>query len=162
MKHYFVLDDMIFFKLKSKLFLIYFVSIGLIGVLFANISIILKGIFLLCSIFLMILNWYRLKYIWGLKKNPFEIDFDKKTFKYFNEFRGLVNVDILNIRDIIFYSRNNKPYLIEIGIKGTSSIENVNTEGLDIYSIKNMTSELIKINPNILTKEIEKSKKIRD
>lgn len=159
MKEYFYLNEIIFLKVRNKLFLMYFIATALFGVLFSNISIILKCILCMFSFFLIILNWYRAKYILGLRKNPFEINFKDKKLRYFNEFRGNVFIDILNIRNMVFYSRNGIPYLIEVGIKGTNNTENMNTEGFDYETIKSLVNKLTEINPDILIKEVEKAKK---
>lgn len=152
MKNYYYVDETKILNLRSKLMLFYIIISGVFGLwLIKDISIIIKAVATLALLYLVIINYYRVKNLYGLRKNPFCIDKESKTLIYYNEFRGNVSIDIDKIRSIKGYLKNNgTAYLLEVFIKGQVKEENINVEGMSPDTIKELMEELTRMNTRVI------------
>lgn len=151
MKSYYYVDEMKIFELRNKVVLFYILISGVFGLWFIKeISIIIKGIATLALLYLVLVNYYRIKNLHGLRKNPFELDKEMKVLTYYNEFRGNVSIDINRIRSIKGYTKKNgEAYLLEVFLKGKTMEENINVEGMSGETISALMNDLIDINSEI-------------
>lgn len=110
------------------------------------------------ALLLVAFVFYDVKYMLGVKKNPFMLFHERKIFRYYNEYEGNKEIDITKIKEIKIYSRvkPEETFLLEIFVKNQKDEENVNVSGYTQATIEEMLEHILQFNSNIsITKNRE-------
>ncbi|WCK57738.1 hypothetical protein PP175_27265 (plasmid) [Aneurinibacillus sp. Ricciae_BoGa-3] len=137
-------------KVTGKGSLMAVLGISMFGIMFSGITWWAKALFGLGGLFAFVFTFYDMKYMMGLRKNPFQSSFNNKTFQYFNEFEGNKVLDVDQIREIKVYRRAKDAFLLEIFLNNKVREENVNIAGFDAQTKQEMLDDLKAMNPTIL------------
>ena len=118
-------------KTMGKTTLLVLVGVLLINLMFSDVEWWAKTLFGAGAFLLGALTYYDVKYMMGVKKNPFMVFPEEKKMRYYNEFEGNKEIDIAKIKEIKVYSRvrPKETFLCEIFIEGQKNVENVNVSG---------------------------------
>lgn len=158
-KMYF-LDPSKMTKTMGKTTLLVILGVFMINILFSDIQWWAKGLFGLGALLLVAFVYYDVKYMLGLKKNPFMIFPEKKIFRYYNEFEGNKEIDITQIKEIKVYSRPKETFLWEVFVHNQKNEENVNISAYDEETLEELMTDLRRFNKNfIITSNREPKKK---
>jgi hypothetical protein len=148
-------------KVMGKTSILSFLGVSLIGIMFSGVEWWVKGLFGLGSFLVFSFAYYDMKYFMGLRKNPFMLFPNRKVFRYFNEFEGNKEIDIMQIKEIKVYTRGKETFLWEIFLHNQKKEENVNVSGFDAQTLQEMMEDLKKINPNFAVTSNHDPKKKR-
>ena len=142
-------------KTMGKTTLLALVGVLLINMMWMDVAWWAKALFGAGSLLLVAFVYYDVKYMMGVKKNPFTLFPETKTFRYYNEFEGNKQIDMTKIKEVKVYSRvrPKETFLFEIFVEGQKQVENVNVsafteadvqELLEDFRLFNKTFELTK------------------
>jgi len=115
----------------AKLSILGFISILLMAVLRTDIAWWGKGLMLLMIGLLLAMIFYDVRYILGARKHPYQLILEADALRYYNEYTGIDTVNLLTIKTVNIYFKNNfKTYslleLLDVNGKET----NINIAGL--------------------------------
>ncbi|PLS19696.1 hypothetical protein CVD28_04595 [Bacillus sp. M6-12] len=151
-------DKMYFFDLNKmtktmgKTTLLVILGVVLFNFMFSDIQWWAKALVGLGSFLLVAFVYYDVKYMLGMKKNPFQIFPERKIFRYYNEFEGNKEIDITKIKEIKVYSRP-KPeeiFLLEIFLHNKKKEENVNVAGFTQNTIHELMNDIRQFNSDYI------------
>lgn len=108
-----------------------------------------KTFFALGALLLFAFIYYDMKYMMGVKKNPFKVFPDKHILRYYNEFEGNKDVEIDKITEVKVYTRvrPKETYLLEVFVDEQKDVENINVSGFTDETISELLEDLQSINP---------------
>lgn len=150
------------YQTMGKLTLFVFLGVMLINVVMSGVPwwaiVLLIGGTLLLVAFV----FYDVKYMLGVKKNPFMLFHERKIFRYYNEYEGNKEIDITKIKEIKIYNRvkPEETFLLEIFVENQKDEENVNVSGYTQATIDEMLEHILQFNSKIsITKNREEKTK---
>lgn len=150
------------YQTMGKLTLFVFLGVMLINVVMSGVPwwaiVLLIGGALLLVAFV----FYDVKYMLGVKKNPFMLFHERKVFRYYNEYEGNKEIDITKIKEIKIYNRikPEETFLLEIFVENQKDEENVNVSGYTQATIDEMLEHILQFNSKIsITKNREEKTK---
>lgn len=150
------------YQTMGKLTLFVFLGVMLINVVMSGVPwwaiVLLIGGALLLVAFV----FYDVKYMLGVKKNPFMLFHERKIFRYYNEYEGNKEIDITKIKEIKIYNRvkPEETFLLEIFVENQKDEENVNVSGYTQATIDEMLEHILQFNSKIsITKNREEKTK---
>lgn len=151
-----------YIKTMGKTTLLAIVGVLLINMMWSDIIWWAKALFGAGSLLLVAFVFYDVKYMMGVKKNPFMLFPETKTFRYYNEFEGNKEIDMTKIKEVKVYSRvrPQETFLFEIFVEGQKQVENVNVSAFTEADIQELLGDFRLFNKNFeLTKGKDKKKK---
>jgi hypothetical protein len=151
-------DKMYFFDLSKmtktmgKTTLLVILGVFMVNVMMTDISWWAKGLFGLGAFLLVAFVYYDVKYMLGMKKNPFMIFPEKKILRYYNEFEGNKEIDITQIKEIKVYSRPRpeETFLLEVFLHNQKKEENVNVAGFTQSTINELMADIRQFNSDFV------------
>lgn len=151
-----------YIKTMGKTTLLAVVGVLLVNMMWTDIVWWAKVLFGAGSLLLVALVFYDVKYMMGVKKNPFMLFPKTNTFRYYNEFEGNKEINLTKIKEVKVYSRvrPQETFLFEIFVEGQKQVENVNVSAFREEDVQELLGDFRLFNASFeLTKGRDKKSK---
>jgi len=136
-------------KLSGKLFLLALVESVVLAFLLNPNEWWAKIIIGLIGAVFFLFNYYDIRYYFGFRKNPYQLNETERTFKYYNEYEGVKIFSLDKMKAMKAFRNYNGIHLIEIKVEGDKMEQNINVSGIQQEVVKELIEDLKRMNPDM-------------